>query len=608
MNARGEQLSFQEEIKSTVVSRLDSPDKRQAGQAWEDWQNFFWRRRGYENDQEQSVSRENADIGFQEFLKWATIIQVAISTDEQLIAYLNLQMGNLRRSVREIKTFLVTRSRQREAEQLRVLENYQLDRSEFSFDYLSGLANAIIEIYDHHDDVIGDFMKSAYLANDFQASSYVIICPLLYYFSHLRQTAAENQQTALRSMGMWLKNLTYFSATIGRRPDDSTIYLLEMVKLMIETGETDITALLTLVEPNRYTEILPVHERNRLTLLKKHGLSGIEFKERDELEKVMWEITNDKKTNAFLEGNMSILFDCVAYDFSTTIEELLFESEELEALRDYHALFREFILPDSIGNLSDLLRRAMLTFGDYSLQQSGTWTFGNYIYKYTFLSNPGEWRMMFADEEQIKPFLKMMKDLRTERPATDHESKKQYMVGRIATFNDKNNWRYPFVKYNLLMSYMQDKKFLYDTEKHIVLLSKTIMSAAYCDQSLLIFIAGTRLRAKYVQVNSTVFIDLKENKKLPYLVECVIINQSANWVWGLKNSIEIAEAIKDELFNRGWVIEGENMFPEDRELCAKDTSKSVADNAEIAASNFSSELEMLLPILLNVPKIKETNI
>ncbi|MDB5024835.1 MAG: hypothetical protein JWP78_2590 [Mucilaginibacter sp.] len=408
MNARGEQLSFQEEIKSTVISRVAVDDKRQAGKAWEDWQNFFWRHRKYENEQEQKVSRENADAGFQEFLKWATIIQVATSDNEQLMVYLSGQSGNARRPYRELKTSLVSRSRRGEADQLRVLENYQLARAEFSSEYLGTLADAIIEIYDDHIAIAGGFMKGAYLANDFQASSYLIICPLIYYYSHIRLKESDDHLAAMKSMGMWLKNLTYFSSTVGRRPDDSTIYLLEIMKLMIEADENDIAGLLTLVKPGQYSEILPVSERNRLELLKRHGTSTDRIKERDELEHIMWDVTNDKKTNAFLEGNMSILFDCVAYDFSVSFNDLLLGNEELEALKDYWIILKDLIVPEVTGNLSDTLRRAMLTFGDYSIQESGSWAFGNYIEKYSFLSNQAEWRSFFKSDKPKQFFLEMI--------------------------------------------------------------------------------------------------------------------------------------------------------------------------------------------------------
>ena len=60
MNARGEQVQSNENVKADLLSRINgTSEKNKYGKIWEDWQDIFWRKR----DQ-----NENADKGFNEFL------------------------------------------------------------------------------------------------------------------------------------------------------------------------------------------------------------------------------------------------------------------------------------------------------------------------------------------------------------------------------------------------------------------------------------------------------------------------------------------------------------------------------------------------------------
>lgn len=76
MNARGEQIQGNENIKADLLGRLNSHGnqedlKKDYGARWEDWQDFFWQNRG---------ENENADPGFNEFLS-------CISGLEKLLEY-----------------------------------------------------------------------------------------------------------------------------------------------------------------------------------------------------------------------------------------------------------------------------------------------------------------------------------------------------------------------------------------------------------------------------------------------------------------------------------------------------------------------------------------
>jgi uncharacterized protein with ParB-like and HNH nuclease domain len=60
MNARGEQMQSNENLKADLLSDLPGTRKNESGILWENWQDFFWQNRR---------DNENADKGFNEFLK-----------------------------------------------------------------------------------------------------------------------------------------------------------------------------------------------------------------------------------------------------------------------------------------------------------------------------------------------------------------------------------------------------------------------------------------------------------------------------------------------------------------------------------------------------------
>jgi uncharacterized protein with ParB-like and HNH nuclease domain len=67
MNARGEQMQANENIKADLLSEFELPEeKNKYGKLWEDWQDFFWRNKG---------KNENADEGFNSFLNWCQLLK-----------------------------------------------------------------------------------------------------------------------------------------------------------------------------------------------------------------------------------------------------------------------------------------------------------------------------------------------------------------------------------------------------------------------------------------------------------------------------------------------------------------------------------------------------
>jgi len=86
LNARGEQMQGNENLKAELLSQLTSiEDKNKMGREWENWQDFFWRMRknGRSNSK---VTGLNADKGFNEFLNCITGLNILIEKEEFLWA------------------------------------------------------------------------------------------------------------------------------------------------------------------------------------------------------------------------------------------------------------------------------------------------------------------------------------------------------------------------------------------------------------------------------------------------------------------------------------------------------------------------------------------
>jgi len=72
MNSRGQALVDYENIKAKLFEGRTNQDKSKFGKKWEVWQDFFWKYKG---------KNENADNGFNEFLKWIYEIENIKSVD-----------------------------------------------------------------------------------------------------------------------------------------------------------------------------------------------------------------------------------------------------------------------------------------------------------------------------------------------------------------------------------------------------------------------------------------------------------------------------------------------------------------------------------------------
>lgn len=76
MNSRGKQLEENETVRAKLFEKIDDNEQISWSEKWENWQDFFWKHRG---------EKENADDGFNEFLKCIAGLESYINKKNQFV-------------------------------------------------------------------------------------------------------------------------------------------------------------------------------------------------------------------------------------------------------------------------------------------------------------------------------------------------------------------------------------------------------------------------------------------------------------------------------------------------------------------------------------------
>jgi len=83
LNARGEQMQGNENLKAELLSRLSSDEEKNTwGRKWEEWQDYFWKHRGTGKLSRHSSGNLNADDGFNEFLICIAALSLYLNDDK----------------------------------------------------------------------------------------------------------------------------------------------------------------------------------------------------------------------------------------------------------------------------------------------------------------------------------------------------------------------------------------------------------------------------------------------------------------------------------------------------------------------------------------------
>lgn len=350
MNSRGESLSAQERIKSIIVGR--SSDKLKAGKMWEDWQNFFWRVK--------SQSDKNADRGFFEFLKWATIIHLCSFSDTKIKQ--TISAGKTKNRIEEIEDYIrIEKDPSARIRQADWICAYITENEKFTYEWLLQVESAVEWLYKLLQLQIfqkWDFDVNPWFTGCEETIEYSTLLGLISYIVSFHNNGIA-EINVLR-MAMYLKNLKS-EYTLRRNPDRAVIRSINLIRWMAKNKITDVRLLgkcTACAEENLNDNYVLRNDDLRWGYyqLDWQNAQGINS-QADELgrwESFFWKITNNKGLNNFLRGNHDFVVK-VIQKVSLCPDKLL-------------TLFVDKIYNNRI---SDKLRKDLLAYGDISIYDKG---------------------------------------------------------------------------------------------------------------------------------------------------------------------------------------------------------------------------------------------
>ena len=419
MNSRGETVSPNESIKANLLRGLSNDEKHKWGTEWEQWQNLFWKHK---------QTNSNADCGLEEFLKWIKFIEITKNDKTQT-------KDNLAKKIKGIK----------ESKKIS-LEKLTLEKIKSYFNALEKLIELKSELHFKFDWLTG---------NNIDAIEYVKLIPMLMFAE--KYPTCETAE--IKRFARFFLNATRFG-TVSKSPYNSTVDIVRLSNLFFENGFTDITNITDFAE--NYKGILTDEEVAKLSIYKQ---SSDDL--RQKIEIAFWRAENYK----FCDGTVALIWDCINFDKTDL------SSFDIERLSDFNDCLNNFIA--LFDNPTDLVRRALLTKGDYlvydgystSLEQD----------RYSFINEEWRWKEQLYSKEKTKLYKSLIKDFGN-RKKVENVTKDDILDQIITDFlaaKIEKDWIYYFVEKPELLEYCKEKKICWDSYVENIALLKATKVAEY---------------------------------------------------------------------------------------------------------------------------------
>lgn len=341
MNSRGEELSEQENVKALLIAK--SSQKLDDSEMWENWQNFFWVKRG---------DNPNADKGFESFLVMSAIVHLCTETTKSS-------------SDKEKCIKALTESN--------FLRTYIEENSSFDVNWLKSMFHAVKRLA-ATNGIADGYLRVGWLENIKYMIDYVTILGCTYYI----MLCPDANELDIKRIGMYLKNICFYSNN-SKNPTNAVIVSLESLKKMGNLRIRDIA-------DNK----MPEMSINFISESDKEIAKLYQQENRCNWENVFWSIINydDNHFNSFIQGNLSILIHICAQELSPS------------ELQKSFKLFVERIY--KVENSNDWtqkceLRRKLLEYGDYSLSDGGgSGSLGPWMERCNFIEDNDDWLSLFT--------------------------------------------------------------------------------------------------------------------------------------------------------------------------------------------------------------------
>jgi uncharacterized protein with ParB-like and HNH nuclease domain len=575
MNSRGEQLSHQEIIRAELMQKVsDTEVKIELGKEWEKWQNFFWKHRG---------GNENADNGFEEFLKWAVIIHLLTNENVEVE---NFADSNKTFTPKQLKENLIKDSYIKEQlrNQKEALLKYQVNYLDFKF--LQELFDSIEWVYSNKTKYIP--IQDNWLSSNPQSKvgvlNYVLLLPVLYYQMKNKWEDDESKIKDVEQLSMFLKNITYFEA-VSKNPDTATLDALEIVNNLIGM-QKDIIHILN--QQNVTKTILTDAEKYKLEIFIN------EPQNREDWQKKIWEITLDDEFNKFLMGDITVIWKCIEKEKSLNPYY-----EPKAGFAEYADLIKEVIFKN---RTSDNLRRLILSKFDYMLE-SGT---GGGYEKYSFIGNGSswevlrEWKETLVKDDLVNLMVWVKNKANYDLKKLLLEAKKDFVP---------TAWREAFIDTPALLNYCSNKKILWQDENRILLLEKTNYSL-----SLIREIQCALLQNTFINEGMWIFennccvlefdwnkvdnkIDYKDRGNNGFTIDFKYWEKDKEWTFTLFHRNQQITEIIDISNYQDWIIYEDRLSIGNRVFYNYDIQKTLLENnteTNKKVNGLISKIEILL--------------
>ncbi len=224
-------------------------------------------------------------------------------------------------------------------------------------------------------------------------------------------------------------NITRF-IDIAKNPDTYLIRTIELVS-HFESIPKDVIELRDITN-KEYMNIITSNEQKKMLILNNNDTI------REEIEKAFWEI----EAHELLKGNLDFIFKLIDT-----------KNFNLEEFNMYKSLFIE-LFPNKISNK---VRQALLVFGDYGILDG--WTYHKARYSFEITST--EWNNKQSDilHECTKKLLINITSLEK------HLSLNDKLDIIINQFNDREDWRYYFIRDNRIFNDARKSKITWDSDE-----------------------------------------------------------------------------------------------------------------------------------------------
>ncbi len=322
MNARGEQMQANENIKADLLSKLDTTaEKNKYGKLWEDWQDYFWVNRG---------DNENADKGFNTFLSWCHLLKT-IENNTEL-------------TTEEIEDF---------ADFIRGKESINIKQTNIDIFDIEKYFKTVVYYFDNYFEetqtkiIYKSIINKKWLTGNLSQIDHFRLLPFLYFINkHSLYTEQGFDTTNLIRLNRLFYNLR-LDETIGKTAATQTIYSIKFLnELDINFKFDDI-----LKFENEYKSIFNGEETLKLTVINS-------LKDNDEKEQIRkaFGIAEDHR---LLRGKIAHLIyatkDITGNEFSISTFEKLW-SKYAEFLENENSIKSELIPYNSFIQLGNRIK------------------------------------------------------------------------------------------------------------------------------------------------------------------------------------------------------------------------------------------------------------